>query len=234
MVVHPVSLHIAASQTVALIGPSGSGKTTLLRMILGLLQPDAGEVLFAGKRVMVKNVLDVRRQIGYMVQNGGLFPPLTVFENVSLVARNCCGWSDARVARRFDQLLELVRLSKDIPRRYPAELSGGQQQRVGIMRGLMLDPPLIVLDEPLGSLDPMVRNELQTDLRQIFQELKKAVFMVTHDIFEANYIADTIALMNAGKILQLGPMIELLQNPVEPFVSAFLEAQRRELNLGAA
>lgn len=225
-VVRDFALSVGAGECVVLIGPSGCGKSTLMRMILGLVQPDSGRILFDRELVTASSQISVRRRIGYVVQSGGLFPHLTVEQNIGLVARHL-GWKAVRIRQRAAELLHLVRLSPDLMARYPSELSGGQQQRIGLMRALMLDPPLLLLDEPLGALDPIVRSELQADLRAIFRQLNKAVLLVTHDLYEAAFFADRIALLNTGRLVQVGTMGELMQTPIEPFVTRFVDAQRR-------
>ena len=209
----------------ALLGPSGCGKSTLIRIMLGLITPDAGTVEVAGERLTPASVVRIRRRTGYVIQDGGLFPHLTAAANASLLAREL-GWDDARIRARLDELGALVRLDAAVLSRYPGELSGGQRQRVGLMRALMLDPAILLLDEPMGALDPMVRRDLQEDLRHIFAELSKTVVLVTHDLAEAAYLCDDVALMRDGRILQRGPMSALTGAPADPFVRDFLEAQR--------
>jgi osmoprotectant transport system ATP-binding protein len=163
--------------------------------------------------------------MGYVIQDGGLFPHLTAAGNVTLLARHL-GWGPAKLGERLRELAELTRLSPAQLDRYPAQLSGGQRQRVGLMRALMLEPDLLLMDEPLGALDPMVRAQLQADLKGIFRQLKKTVLLVTHDMGEAAYLGDEIALMREGRIVQRGGFEELLARPAEPFVSEFIRAQR--------
>ncbi len=222
----PTDLQIEAGRTTVLIGPSGCGKSTLLRLIIGLIRTDSGEVLFEGERLTQANAMQLRRRMGYVIQDGGLFPHLTAEGNAALMARYL-GWDESRVAERLQQLVALTRFPEDGLRRYPVQLSGGQKQRVSLMRALMLDPELLLLDEPLGALDPLVRADLQGDLRAIFQDLGKAVVMVTHDIGEAAYFGDDIVLMRAGKIVQRGAFSELMNHPTDPFVTQFINAQRR-------
>ena len=179
-----VSLVIQPARRTVLIGPSGCGKSTILRLMVGLVRPDAGQVLFQGTPVAAANVLPLRRRIGYVIQEGGLFPHLSAEGNVSLVARYL-GWDARKIAARLAELADLVRLPAGLLGRLPFELSGGQRQRVGLMRALMLDPEVLLLDEPLAALDPVVRRELQDDLRAIFERLGKTVVLVTHDLEEA-------------------------------------------------
>ena len=225
-VLWPFDLTVARGETVALIGPSGSGKTTVLRLALGLLQPDGGSVRFRGVPLTAANVQAARRQMAYVVQDGGLFPHLTAAQNVALMARYL-GWTDTRIAARRAELVELTRFPLDALDRYPGQLSGGQRQRVGIMRALFLDPDLLLLDEPLAAIDPLVRAELQDDLSAIFTRLDKAVVVVTHDLAEAAFFARRVVLLRDGRIVQEGPLEALMRTPADPFVTRFVEAQRR-------
>ena len=220
-----VDLSVAAGRTTALIGPSGAGKSSVLRMLLGLDWPDAGEVRFDDAPLRRDALLEHRRRIGYVIQEGGLFPHLTAAANAGLLARTL-GWATQRIAARIDELASLCQLPRDALARYPAELSGGQRQRVGLIRALMLDPPVLLLDEPLAALDPIVRNELQTQMRTLFEGLRKTVVLVTHDVAEAAYLGDTLVLLRDGRVLQQGSARDLMENPIDPFVSAFMTAQR--------
>jgi osmoprotectant transport system ATP-binding protein len=224
-VVAPTTLTVQAGTTLALVGPSGCGKSTLLRLVLGLLVPDAGRVLVGGVVVTAATVIAVRRRTGYVIQEGGLFPHLSARDNVTLLARRL-GWPAARIAARAGELAALVRLDPGLLVRYPAELSGGQRQRVGIMRALMLDPQLLLLDEPMGALDPIVRAGLQRDLKRIFSELAKTVLLVTHSLDEAAYLGDEVALMREGKVVQRGTLRALEEAPADAFVREFIQAQR--------
>ena len=223
---HPTTLSLTAGRVAALIGPSGCGKSTLLRLILGLIEPDAGEVVIAGERLTPANVLAVRRKIGYVVQDGGLFPHLTARDNVTLMAREITR-PPATIAGRVADLTALVRLPIDALDRYPVQLSGGQRQRVGLMRALMLDPPVLLLDEPMGALDPLVRADLQDDLKAIFRDLGKTVVLVTHDLGEAATLGDEIVLLSDGRVVQAGPLAAFEQAPADPFVTRFVQAQRK-------
>ena len=220
-----IDLAIAAGRTTALIGPSGAGKSSVLRMLLGLDWPDAGEVRFDGASLQRASLQAHRRQIGYVIQEGGLFPHLTAAANAGLLARTL-HWPTQRIAARIDELAALCQLPRDALARFPAELSGGQRQRVGLVRALMLDPPVLLLDEPLAALDPIVRNELQTQMRELFTSLRKTVVLVTHDVAEAAYLGDTLVLLRDGRVLQQGSARELIDAPAEPFVRAFMLAQR--------
>ena len=205
----PIDLEIPAGETLAIIGPSGCGKSTLLRLIVGLIQPDAGEIHFERALLSPATVLEARRRMGYVIQEGGLFPHLTVRDNVSVMAHYLGrdrGWIDARLA----ELARLVGLPAELMPRFPAELSGGQRQRVSLMRALMLDPDLLLLDEPLGALDPMIRYRLQQELKAIFAQLGKTVIMVTHDIAEAAFFGHTLVLMRDGQVVTSGEINELL------------------------
>jgi osmoprotectant transport system ATP-binding protein len=221
-----VDLVCAAGKTQVLIGSSGCGKSTLLRMIVGIVAPDAGEVLVDGQPIEPATVDAVRRRIGYVIQEGGLFPHLTARDNAAIMPR-FLGWTAERTQQRVDELAALTHLSPALLARFPRQLSGGQRQRVSLMRALMLDPDVLLLDEPLGDLDPIIRADLQEDLRTIFRDLGKTVVMVTHDLAEAGYLADDIALMRAGKIVQRGTLTDLVERPADEFVDKFIRAQRR-------
>ncbi len=223
---HPTDLAIASGRTTVLIGPSGCGKSTLLRLIIGLIGPETGSVRFEGTEVTRSNVQALRHRMGYVIQEGGLFPHLTARRNVTLLSQHL-GRDRAWIDGRVRELSALTHFPDDGLERYPAQLSGGQRQRVSLMRALMLDPDVLLLDEPLGSLDPMIRFDLQTDLREVFQTLGKSVVMVTHDLGEAEFFGDTIVLMKSGRIVQQGAMDDLLGSPADPFVTAFIRAQRR-------
>ncbi len=229
-----IDLHIAAEETTVLIGPSGCGKSTLLRLIAGLVKLDQGEIRFNGTLLNPSNINRLRHRMGYVIQEGGLFPHFTAQRNVTLMAQQL-GWPDEKIDGRLQELLELVQLPSEYLQHYPGELSGGQRQRVSLMRALMLDPDLLLLDEPLGALDPINRYELQQDLKAVFEQLNKTVVMVTHDIAEAAFFCHTLVMIRAGKIIQKGPFSELAGNPSEPFVKQFIDAQRKQLrNLSAA
>ncbi len=220
-----VDLSVPAGRTLVLLGPSGCGKSTLLKIMLGLVRPDRGEVRFAGEPVDAERARQLRRRMGYVVQGGGLFPHFTARANVTLMARRS-GWDAARVRERVEALTALTRYPEDALDRYPGELSGGQAQRVSLMRALMLDPEVLLLDEPLGALDPITRFDLQEDLRPIFARLRKTVVLVTHDLGEAAFFADEIALLRDGAILQRGSARDLIERPADPFVTRFVRAQR--------
>jgi osmoprotectant transport system ATP-binding protein len=220
-----LTLHFPERRTTALVGPSGCGKSTILRMIVGLVAPDTGSVRIAGETLTSDNVERARHAIGYVIQEAGLFPHLTAEGNVTLLARHLGGAADA-VSERVSALAELVRIPPEALTRYPQQLSGGQRQRIGIMRALMLDPPLLLMDEPLGALDPVTRYDLQTDLKNIFEQLGKTVVLVTHDMAEAAYFAHEIVLLRDGRVLQRGTLDDLAQHPADPYVTRFMHAQR--------
>ena len=221
----PTDLSIERGNTTVLIGPSGCGKSTLLRLIIGLVRPDSGSIQFNGSPVTVDNIDALRRRIGYVIQEGGLFPHLTAHANVLLMARHI-GKSPDEMQSRLRELCALTRFSDNLLARYPVELSGGQRQRVSLMRALMLSPELLLLDEPLGALDPLVRASLQKDLREIFIRLNQTVLFVTHDLSEAIYFGNKIVLMNEGRIVQKGTVSDLRERPADPFVSEFINTQR--------
>lgn len=221
----PIDFDFQPGLTTALIGPSGCGKSTLLRLIIALLAPDSGRVTFAGTEVTAQNAQEIRRRVGYVIQEGGLFPHLTARANVLLMSRHL-GHANEEMAHRLEELCALSQFPRAALDRYPAELSGGQRQRVSLMRALMLSPELLLLDEPLGALDPLVRSALQRDLKEIFARLQQTAVLVTHDMSEAAYLADEIVLLNEGRIVQRGRAADLRDHPANEFVSDFIRAQR--------
>lgn len=218
-------LQIDAGMVTVLIGPSGCGKSTLLRLMIGLITPDRGRVQFEGADLSGTDILSVRHRMGYVIQDGGLFPHLTAERNVALLARYL-GWPESRIKPRITELAELTHFPVEGLQRYPLQLSGGQRQRVSLMRALMLDPDVLLLDEPLGALDPLIRSDLQVELREIFRTLGKAVVLVTHDIGEAGFFGDRIVLIREGRIVQTGTLEDFMQRPADPFVTRFINAQR--------
>jgi osmoprotectant transport system ATP-binding protein len=220
-----INLEITGRQTTVLIGPSGCGKSTLLRLIIGLLEPTNGEVEVGGRIVTRADVLELRRRVGYVIQDGGLFPHLTARENITLMARYFRS-PTAEIDARLTELCELTNFAKQNLDRYPVELSGGQRQRVSLMRALMLKPELLLLDEPLGALDPLVRARLQNELKEIFNQLAQTIVLVTHDMAEAAFLGDTLVLMNEGRVVQQGRFEDLRTRPASDFVSEFINAQR--------
>lgn len=221
----PTSLTFARKRTHALIGPSGCGKSTLLRLILGLLRPDTGTVTIDSVAMNRVTAPELRLKIGYVIQDGGLFPHLTAEKNISIMADHL-RWDRTRIARRITELTKLTDFPTEHLTKFPSQLSGGQRQRVGLMRGLMLDPEFLLLDEPLGALDPIIRSRLQRDLREIFRRLQKTVILVTHDMGEAAYLGETIVLMSDGSVVQSGSIEDLLERPESSFVVEFIRAQR--------
>jgi osmoprotectant transport system ATP-binding protein len=224
-VLGPITLDVPARATVALVGPSGCGKSTLLRLVVGLLSPDEGAVTVNGTRVTPETRDRLRLGMGYVIQEGALFPHLTAAENVALIAQDQ-GWTEDSIARRVDALAQLAHFPQELLTRYPAQLSGGQRQRVALMRALVLDPAVLLFDEPLGALDPMIRAKLQDELASLFKTLQKTVVFVTHDLGEAAYVAHEIVLLREGHIVQRGTVEDLRERPAEPFVSEFVRAQR--------
>jgi osmoprotectant transport system ATP-binding protein len=227
-VLHALDLIIAAGRTTVLIGPSGCGKSTLLRLMAGLIAPTTGSVALDAVPVTAATARMLRRRIGFVVQDGGLFPHLTARGNATLMAR-FLGWEAERIESRLTELVELTHFPRERLEAYPVELSGGQRQRVSLMRALMLDPELLLLDEPLGSLDPLIRSELQGELRDIFRSLGKTVVLVTHDLGEAAFLGDQLLLLQGGCIVQQGVFEDLVQRPADPFVTKFVNAQRNLL-----
>ncbi len=227
----PLDLEVPAGQTCVLIGPSGCGKSTLLRLFLGLLHPDAGEIVLDGRALGRGRSDEFRCKTGYVIQDGGLFPHLTARDNVELMAKHR-GLPSQTIGRRLEELSALVKLPEPWLDRYPAQLSGGQRQRVGLMRALFLDPDVLLLDEPLGALDPMHRYDLQDDLKNIFSRLKKTVLLVTHDLSEAHFFADRIVLLRDGTIVQEGTLRDFMDRPADEFVTRFVLAQRPMINAG--
>jgi len=219
-----VSLTVPADTTHVLLGGSGSGKSTLLRLVLGLVEPDAGEIAVDGVTVGPATRAVIQRRIGYVVQEGALYPHLSAARNVGLPAR-ARGWPAAAIDARVGELARIVDFRRPLLDRYPAELSGGQRQRVSLMRALVLDPPVLLLDEPLGALDPITRTELQGELVRMFRGLHKTVLLVTHDVREAFVFGTSITLLEAGRVVQQGTFADLARRPATPLVTEFLKAQ---------
>jgi osmoprotectant transport system ATP-binding protein len=220
-----LSTRFESGLTHVLLGSSGCGKSTILRLILGSIWPDSGTVRVDGQVMDPSTRPALLGKMGYVVQEGGLFPHLTARRNVTLAAE-AHRWDDARIRARVDELAGLVGFDDGVLDVFPNELSGGQRQRVSLMRALMLDPPVLLLDEPLGSLDPLVRADLQKQLKEIFTPLHKTVIIVTHDIGEADVFGHTITLMTAGRVVQRGTFADLARRPASGFVTAFINAQR--------
>jgi osmoprotectant transport system ATP-binding protein len=225
LVLTDVNLRVPKGATHALIGSSGSGKTTLLRITLGLIPFDKGYVKINDQALSSFSPIQWADRIGYVPQDGGLFPHMSAFENVSLIA-NLRGWNKRKIKARVEELRKLVDLEPVILGQYPFEMSGGQQQRAAIMRAAMMEPDVMLLDEPMAALDPLIRRSLQQELKSIFQRLGKTVLLVTHDLGEAVFLAERITLLHEGKIVQSGSYRDLLLRPADPFVTAFINAQR--------
>jgi osmoprotectant transport system ATP-binding protein len=230
-VLQNVTLTLHASQTHVLLGASGCGKTTLLRLIAGTIAPDSGTVTIDGSPVVVTDPCPLAAQVGYMTQEGGLFPHLTAEQNVTLMAR-VRGMPKNAQQQRLDELSTLAGLSREHLSRYPSQLSGGQRQRVALIRALFQRPKYLLLDEPMAALDPIMRRELQTTLKQIFGGLRTTVILVTHDVGEAAFFGDTITLLHQGLVLQHGSFSDLVRRPLHPHVTTFLNAQRPVPQLG--
>jgi osmoprotectant transport system ATP-binding protein len=227
IVVKDLSFRVPAGRICVLVGPSGCGKTTTLKMVNRLIEPTSGQILVGGKDVMLEDPIDLRRGIGYVIQQVGLLPHMTVAQNIATVPR-LLGWEANRIRERTDELVKLVGL--DVARyreRYPSELSGGERQRVGVARALAADPPLMLMDEPFGAVDPIVRERLQNELLRLQDQLAKTIVFVTHDIDEAVKMGDLVAVMDVGGVLaQFGPPADILAHPASDFVARFVGADR--------
>ena len=224
-VLDDVNLTVAKGATHALIGSSGSGKTTLLRITLGLIPFDKGYVKINDQALLSFTPVEWADRIGYVPQDGGLFPHISARNNVALIAK-LRGWPKSRIDGRVEELRKIVDLDAEILTHFPREMSGGQKQRVAIMRAAMMDPAVMLLDEPMAALDPLIRSSLQQELKSIFQRLGKTVLLVTHDLGEAVYLADQLTMLHEGKMVQTGTYRDLLQHPASPFVTQFINAQR--------
>src|SRR6266513_1706100 len=217
--VDAVTFDVPEGKTCMLVGTSGSGKTTLLRMVNRLIEPTAGEIIIDGKNVLEENPIELRRRIGYVIQQVGLFPHMNIAENIRVTAEIAGGWSKQRLNSRVDELLDLVGLPPaEYRKRFPRQLSGGQQQRVGLARALATDPGILLMDEPFGALDAITRARMQDELLRIQRNVRKTILFVTHDVEEAFKLGDTIAVMHDGKLMQLGTPVELLANPADDYV----------------
>jgi osmoprotectant transport system ATP-binding protein len=220
-----INLIVERGRATVLIGPSGCGKSTALRLIVGLVQPDAGEILIADRPLSTRTMMNVRHHIGYVIQDGGLFPHLSARGNLALQPR-LLGKSRTEIDNRIAELCDLTHFPPNALDRFPVELSGGQRQRVSLMRALMLSPELLLLDEPFAALDPLVRARLQTELKSIFRQLHQTAVLVTHDLAEAARLGDHIVLMQDGRIVQAGTFRDLNEMPATKFVTEFINAQR--------
>jgi len=224
--VNELSLEVGRGETVVLVGPSGCGKTTTMRMINRLIEPSSGTILVDGKDVMRQDPVHLRRGIGYVIQSIGLLPHRTVAQNIATVPK-LAGWDDARIRSRVEELVDIFGLDRELMDRYPSELSGGQRQRVGVARALAVDPPVMLMDEPFAAVDPIVRARLQDQFLDIQRRLKKTIVFVTHDIDEAIKMADRIAILNVGGIVeQYAPPEEILRTPANRFVEEFVGSER--------
>ena len=225
-VIHDLSIEIPQGETVVLIGPSGCGKSTLLRLMVGLLWPEKGNISLFQEKLSKGNVEKLCQQVGFVLQDGGLFPHMTAVQNMRLMA-DFLQHDPQKTEQRIAELCDLTHISTDLLKRYPSELSGGQVQRVALMRALMLDPQILFLDEPLGALDPLNRVSLQEEMKTIFSQLGKTVVLVTHDMGEAASLANLIVIMKDGYILQYDTLSNLSSHPADPFVTQFINAQRK-------
>jgi osmoprotectant transport system ATP-binding protein len=224
--VEALDLDVPEGATCVLIGPSGCGKTTTMRMVNRLIEPSAGRILVAGEDVQQVDPVELRRRIGYVIQQIGLFPHMTIAENVATVPQ-LLGWPAARIQQRSAEMLELVGLDPgQFLNRYPRHLSGGQKQRVGVARALAADPPVMLMDEPFGAVDPLVRARLQNEFLGILRRLRKTVIFVTHDIDEAIRMGDLVAILKDGRLVQAAPPDRLLAEPRDAFVADFVGADR--------
>jgi osmoprotectant transport system ATP-binding protein len=223
-----VSLDVRERELVAIVGPSGSGKTTLLRLVNRLIDPSAGAVRVGGEDVRATDAVGLRRRIGYVFQGTGLFPHMTVAENIAITPK-LLGWDDARMAARVDELIALVRLDRDKHRgRFPAQLSGGEGQRVGVARALAAAPKIMLMDEPFGALDPLTRDALGEDYRRLHGELGLTTVMITHDMLEAVLLADRVAVIRHGRIIADGTPQSLMDNTQDAYVRELMAAPRRQ------
>ena len=224
--VRSLDLEVAGGSIVVLIGPSGCGKTTTLRMINRLIEPSGGTITIAGEDIRGRSVTELRRSIGYVIQQVGLFPHRTIAQNVATVPK-VLGWEKDRIRTRVEELVDLVGLDRSLLQRFPAELSGGQQQRVGVARALAADPPVLLMDEPFGAVDPIVRGRLQRELLDLQAQVHKTIVLVTHDIDEAVVLGDKVAVLNVGgELEQYDTPDGMLADPASEFVASFLGAER--------
>ncbi len=229
--VRDLSMEVTEGETLVLLGPSGCGKTTSLKMINRLIEPTSGKILIQDTDIMDQDPIELRRKIGYAIQEIGLFPHMSVSENVGVVPR-LLDWPKEKTRERVHNLLSMVGLDpEEFRHRFPSELSGGQRQRVGVARCLAADPPIVLMDEPFGALDPITRDQLQNEFIDLETEIKKTVIFVTHDIFEAVKMGDRVALLNEGKLQQFSTPAELVEEPKNQFVDDFLGQQRFQLSL---
>jgi len=231
--VDKVSFEVSERETLVLLGTSGCGKTTLLKMINRLIEPTSGTVMVNGENILNKNATELRRGIGYVLQNTGLFPHYTVAENIAVVPQ-LLKWDKKKTEARTRELLQKLHLDKKILSAYPNELSGGQQQRVGLARALAVDPPVLLMDEPFGALDTITRSKIQAEFKGLDELKRKTIIMVTHDVQEAFELGDRVCLMDKGSIVQLGTPADLLFNPASEFAIDFLKEQQLLLEFKTA
>ncbi|MEC1680862.1 choline ABC transporter ATP-binding protein OpuBA [Bacillus mojavensis] len=223
--VNSVNLEIEKGEFICFIGPSGCGKTTTMKMINRLIEPSAGQIFIDGENIMEQDPVELRRKIGYVIQQIGLFPHMTIQQNISLVPK-LLKWPEQQRKERARELLKLVDMGPDYLDRYPHELSGGQQQRIGVLRALAAEPPLILMDEPFGALDPITRDSLQEEFKKLQKTLHKTIVFVTHDMDEAIKLADRIVILKGGEIVQVGAPDDILRNPANEFVEEFIGKER--------
>ncbi len=223
--VNDLNFEIEKGEFIVLIGPSGCGKTTTMKMINRLIEPTSGKIYIDGENILEMDPVRLRRKIGYVIQQIGLFPHMTIEQNISLVPR-LLKWSPEKRRKRAEELLDLVDMTPDYLDRFPHELSGGQQQRIGVLRALAADQPLILMDEPFGALDPITRDSLQTEFKKLQRRLDKTIVFVTHDMDEALKLADRIVIMRDGSIVQFDTPDEILRNPANEFVEEFIGKDR--------
>jgi osmoprotectant transport system ATP-binding protein len=231
--VKDLTLEVKEGEFVVLLGPSGCGKTTTLKMINRLITPTSGRIYVEGQDISTVNTIELRRQIGYVIQRIGLLPHMTISDNIALVPR-LKGWSKDKRIKRADELLDMVGLDPETYRdKYPHQLSGGERQRVGVARALAVDPPILLMDEPFGALDPITRVQLQDEFLKLEEQVKKTVIFVTHDMDEAIRLADRIAIMYDGQLHQYATPMEMLKHPADDFVAQFMGGDRffRQLKL---
>ena len=229
--VRDLTLEVGEGETLVLLGTSGSGKTTTMKMVNRLIEPTSGRILIDGQDIMDQNPIELRRRIGYAIQDIGLFPHMSVAENIAVVPK-LLQWSSSEIAERIDQLLRMVGLEPgEFRDRFPSQLSGGQKQRVGVARALAADPPIVLMDEPFGALDPITREQLQNEFLELESVIQKTIIFVTHDVFEAVKMGDRVALLDEGRLEQLATPQELVENPANEFVDQFLGQHRFQLSL---
>ena len=218
------TFEVKAGELVVLLGPSGCGKTTLLKLVNRLYEPTSGQIFFNGKNIHTISLTTLRRQMGYVIQQAGLFPHMTIAQNIAVVPK-LLGWPKTEIAARVEELLELVQLPLEFGRRYPSQLSGGQQQRVGLARALAAKPEVLLMDEPFGALDAITRKSLQAELQQLQQQFQKTILFVSHDIEEALRLADRILILNQGYLVQYGTPWQILTQPSSTFVEKLVGTQ---------